>query len=448
MNFSIQGTSSLDEALRAIISRRPKLIDLSLDRIFRTLGKLGDPHKALPPTFHVAGTNGKGSTIAFLRSILEASGKRCHVYTSPHLVRYNERIVLAGHEISDEHFIDCLRKCDDAAGEDELTFFETVTCAAFVAFAETTADFLLLEVGLGGRLDATNVIDHPLAAVVTSIGMDHQAFLGDTLPDIAREKAGIFKRDVPAVVGVQDPDSMAALLTRIGEVDAVPFTYGQEWTFWPEAGRLSYQDEESLCDLDPPRLIGPHQLANAALAVAAIRAANLSMPNDKISEGLSTASWPARMQRMSEGSLVAKRLAADEPQSGREVWLDGGHNPDAGVVVAQTLADLDERSPKPIVLIVGMQSNKDATEFLAPFAGLVRKVIATRADNDLAMAPEDVGAALDPLDVPFQISTTLEEALRLASATIDGPARFLIAGSLYLAGEVLSLEQNAAARPD
>ncbi|MEO0398373.1 MAG: folylpolyglutamate synthase/dihydrofolate synthase family protein [Pseudomonadota bacterium] len=436
MSFQTQPEKSpLDAYLDEIAERRPALIDLGLDRVREILGRLGDPHLSLPPVFHVAGTNGKGSTIAFLKAILEASGARAHVFVSPHLVRYNERIVLAGAEIDDATFIDVLRRVDAAAGPDALTFFETITCAAFLAFSETPADFLLLETGLGGRLDATNVIDAPLASVITPVDLDHQKFLGETISEIAGEKAGIFKPNAAAVVGVQSPDAMAVLETKAASVGARPFIHGAAWTSWPENGRLIYQDELGLCDLSPPRLIGAHQMQNAALAVAATRAAGLSIDDAALSAGIENAKWPARLQPLQSGPLV-QILRGDDPES--EVWLDGGHNPHAAEILAAALGVLEEKDPKPLVLIAGMQNNKDAAGFFAPFAGLARGVIATISDNPYALSPAEVADAALAAGLNANPGGSPEEAATLARRAVQGPARFLICGSLYLAGAVLA----------
>ncbi len=435
MDQSDAGASRLESFLTELAARRPRLIDLSLGRVEETLQRLGRPHRRLPPTFHVAGTNGKGSTVAFLRAVLEASGAYPHVFTSPHLVRYNERITLAGREIHDTELLDVLERVDAAASE--LTFFETITCAAFVAYAETPADYLLLEVGLGGRLDATNVIDAPLAAVVSAIGLDHQAFLGDTLAAIAREKAGIFKAGRPAVIGAQEPEAMAALIEAAADAKAEGFVHGTDWTFWEERGRLAFQDAASISDLDRPRLVGAHQAANAALAVAAIRAAGLSLSDETISKGLASASWPARMQRLEAGPVVDALGGGADP--GREVWLDGGHNPHAAAALAATLADLDERAPKPVVLIAGMQETKDARGFFAPFQGLVRRVITMSAKTLKASDPGALASTAAEAGLEATSAGGLEDALRAAAGVIDGPARFLIAGSLHLAGEVLAM---------
>jgi dihydrofolate synthase/folylpolyglutamate synthase len=425
--------NAVEAALERVASRRPVVIDLGLDRVLRTLGRLGDPQKRLPPVFHIAGTNGKGSTVAYLRAILEASGASVHVFISPHLVRYNERIVLAGEEISDAAFIDAISRVDEAAGADDLTFFETIACAAFLAFAETPADFLVLEVGLGGRLDATNVIDRPLAAVVTPIALDHQNFLGDTLAKIAREKAGIFRPGAAAVVGPQTPEAMGVLEAHARGVGAPFFSFGGAWTAWRESGRLVYQDEEGLADLAPPRLVGAHQFDNAGLAVAAIRAAGLRISDEIISEGLRSARWPARLQRLKSGPLL-DALAGDEAP---EVWLDGGHNPHAARALAQAIADFEEMAPKTLILIAGMQENKDAEGFFAAFSGLAAAVFAVQADHSGSRSAQSVAEAAERAGLSAHPCASLEEAAGLARGTGHGALRVLICGSLYLAGEVL-----------
>ena len=428
--------SDIETVLARVAARRPQLIDLSLDRVYAVLARLGDPHKKLPPVFHVAGTNGKGSTVAFLRAILEAAGKSVHVYTSPHLVRFNERIILGGKEISDEKLISALERCDEAAGDDKLTYFETTTCAAFLAFSEAPADYLILEVGLGGRLDATNVIDAPLATLVSPVALDHEQFLGKTIALVAAEKAGIFRPRAPAVIGVQTPEAMAVLEARAREVGAAPFAFGQQWSFHSEHGRLIYQDDDGLCDLEAPRLAGAHQLENAGLAVAAIKAAGLDLADSVISKGLVAAKWPARMQRLTKGPLVdlARDLLGAEP----EIWLDGGHNPHAGRAVARAMADIEGRSPKPLVMISGMQANKDAAGYFVAFAGLARSLYAVAARHDGVASPEEVEAAALASGLNARACSSLEEAMRLAlTGKKDEPPRILLSGSLYLAGEIL-----------
>ncbi len=416
-------------ALDLVAVRRPALIDLSLSRVTRTLARLGNPHHRLPPVFHVAGTNGKGSTVAYLKAILEASGASVHTFTSPHLVNYRERISLAGTEIADAAFIGAINRVDDAAGADDLTLFETITCAAFVAFASAHADYLVLEVGLGGRLDATNVIERPLAAVITPIALDHQNFLGDTLEAIAGEKAGIFRRAAPAVVGPQTPEAMAVFEREADRIRAPLFAFGSAWTAWTENGRLTYQDDAGLCDLSPPRLVGAHQVMNAALAVAAIRGAGLTFTDEILSAGLQAARWPARLQRLKSGPLI------DALGAGADLWLDGGHNPHAARALAAAFADFEERTSRPLVLISGMQDNKDADGFFAAFSGLASTVFAVQAQHPGARAPDDLAAAAERAGIPAYPCGSLLEAATLARG--GGPVRALICGSLYLAGEVL-----------
>ena len=428
--------SDVETVLAEIANRRPVIIDLSLDRIKAALARLGDPQKSLAPFFHVAGTNGKGSTVAFLRAILQAAGHSVHVYTSPHLVRFNARIVVAGEEISDAALIDALRRVDAAMGDDMLTYFETTTCAAYLAFAETPADYAVIEVGLGGRLDATNVMETPLAAVVTPVDLDHQAFLGDTLGEVAGEKAGIFRRGAPAVISAQTAEAMAVLQRHAQKAGARIHAYGEHWNAHSEHGRLIFQDDDGLCDLDPPRLPGAHQIDNAGTAVAAIRAAGLRIDDAVISKGLAAAHWPARMQRLTTGPLIdaARAMLGEEP----EVWLDGGHNPHAGRAIARVMADLEAKNAKPLTMISGMQANKDAAGYFAPFAGLARQVFCVAADHDGVLAPADVAKAARAGGLEAEPCASLEEAMKKACADKrNEPPRLLISGSLYLAGEVL-----------
>ncbi|MEQ8748972.1 MAG: folylpolyglutamate synthase/dihydrofolate synthase family protein, partial [Amphiplicatus sp.] len=399
-------------ALARIAERRPLLIDLGLDRMRAALERLGRPQDRLPPVFHVAGTNGKGSTCQYIRSILEAAGANVHVYTSPHLVRFNERIVLAGAEIDDDYLADVLTRCDLEVGDLPLTFFETITCAAFLAFAEQPADYLVLEVGLGGKLDATNVIEAPLASVVTPVALDHQQFLGDDLAGIALEKAGIFRKGAPAVVGPQSPTVMQAIEAHALKAGAYLFAYGMSWNAYIEHGRLVYQDDDGLKDLDPPRLLGMHQVMNAGLAVAALAAAGVKVDDAVLSAGLANAQWPARMQRLKSGPIVDYVAAhmAGEP----DVWLDGGHNPHAGRAVASVLADIEEKAPRPLVLITGMQETKDAEGFYAAFAGIAASAFTVQADHDGAAPAADIAAAAERGGVPAYPCASIEEALERA----------------------------------
>lgn len=426
----------VEDALARIAARRPQVIDLSLDRVHAALSRLGDPHKRLPPVFHIAGTNGKGSTLAYLRAILEANGNSVHSFISPHLVRFNERIVLAGKEIGDDALLDIFEKVDDAVGDDKLTYFETTTCAAMLAYAQTPADFLLLEVGLGGRLDATNVIDKPLAAIVAPVDLDHQHFLGGTLELIASEKAGIFRAGAPAVIGRQDEAAMATLLAHAEEAGADIYAMGRDWDAYPERGRLIFQDEHGLLDLDPPKLTGGHQFDNAGLAIAASRAAGLKISEATLSAGLSAAQWPGRLQRLSSGPLVT--LYTEHYESAPDIWLDGGHNPHAGRAVARAIADLEARAPRPLTLIAGMQANKDAIGYFENYAGLAKKVFAVAADHDGVASPQEVMDAASAAGLNAQISPSIEDAITNILAEHENePPRILICGSLYLAGEVL-----------
>ncbi len=432
--------SDIQAALDRIAARRPRIIDLSLDRVFRALDALGAPHSATPPVFHVAGTNGKGSTVAFLRAILEAAGKSVHVYTSPHLVRFNERILLAGEEIGDAALITALERVDEVVGDDKLTYFETITCAAFVAFAETPADFLLLEVGLGGRLDATNVLKRPLVTVAAPVDFDHQKFLGDTLALIAAEKAGVFRAGVPAVIGRQDPEALQVLIAHAEEIGAVAYAMGRDWDVYAERGRLIFQDEDGLLDLDPPRMAGAHQMENAGLAVAALRAAGLTIDSDNLSAGIAAARWPGRLQRLTRGPLVdsAALLMGEAP----EIWLDGGHNPHAARALARAMADMEARRPRPLVLIAGMQANKDAAGFFDAFNGLARCVLTVAASDTAAASAADTAAAAEAAGLRARPCESIDKAVRAACADMEGePPRLLICGSLYLAGEVL--KENA-----
>ena len=324
--------TQVDAILARLLALHPKRIDLSLDRMWRILDRLGHPERRLPPVIHVAGTNGKGSTIAFMRAMLEAAGHSVHVYTSPNLVRMNERFRLGaiggGVLVSDAELVEVLGECERQNGEAPITVFEIETAAAFVLFSRHPADLLLLEVGLGGRLDATNVVERPLVDVITPVSMDHIDFLGNTLEAIATEKAAIFKQDVPAVVALQSEGALAVIKRKGAELGAPLHVMGEEWIANEERGRLVYQDQDGLLDLPAPRLFGRHQFANAGTAIAALRVADLKLSARAFEQGIVKADWPARMQRIAAGTLVAL------VPPGGEIWLDGGHNPDGGRIVA------------------------------------------------------------------------------------------------------------------
>ena len=419
------GTSGSDAILARMMALHPRIIDLTLDRVWRLLDALGDPQRDLPRVVHIAGTNGKGSTLAMIRAGLEAAGKSVHAYTSPHLARFHERIRLNGSLISEQALMAVLDECAAANGDAPITYFEITTCAAILAMARSPADYTLLEVGLGGRLDATNVIERPALAIITPVSLDHQQYLGETLGQIAREKAGIIKRGVPCVVGPQAEDGMQAIEARAGRLGAPLLAHGQHWHAAEEAGRLVFRDENGLCDLPLPNLPGPHQLDNAGAALAALRA--LGFAEAALDAAVTRAEWPARMQRLRCGRLQATAPAA-------ELWLDGGHNPAAGAAIAATL----ERLPKrPTWAICGMLKTKDVAGFMQPLASHLCGLVAISIPGEAATLPAQTTAeAARTAGIDATTAPSLAEALR-AIATSEPAARVLICGSLYLAGEVL-----------
>ena len=428
-----------DAILNRLLSLHPKIIDLSLERIERILARLGNPERKLPPVIHVAGTNGKGSTVAYLRSILEQAGLKVHCYTSPHLVKFHERIYVAGETIPEEKLSALLEECETANGESPITFFEITTAAAFLAFARTPADYLILEVGLGGRLDATNVISKPAVSVITTIDYDHQQYLGNTLTAIAHEKAGILKQNVPAVIGAQ-PDEARAEIERVAEaIGALLRIANQEWQSFEQHGRLVFQDESGLLDLSLPQLKGRHQIDNAGNAIAAIRLLDDSRVTEAhIEQGLKSVTWPARMQRLGPGALTAL-LPGDA-----ELWLDGGHNPSAGRVIARAFSDINDRHSRPLVLIWGMLNTKDAGSFIEPFAGLAKRVVTITIPGEPNAVPaEELAEIARSRNLSAETATSLTKALGQALLTTPAP-RILICGSLYLAGHVLSVHDNKA----
>jgi dihydrofolate synthase/folylpolyglutamate synthase len=426
--------ASIDDIITRLQTLHPKLIDLTLDRMTRILAQLGHPERKLPPVIHVAGTNGKGSVIAFLRAMLEADGKRVHVYTSPHLVRFNERFRLAGRLVSDEELDAALAECERVNAGAPLTLFEITTAAGLLLFSRHPADVLLMEVGLGGRLDATNVVEQPVATVITPVSLDHAEYLGESLDQVAAEKAGIIKERVPVIVGMQPRDALSVIERRASRLDAPLWIAGEDWTASEEHGRLVFQDEQRLLDLPAPKLQGRHQFDNAGLAVATLRATPSLMPRASAFEaGVLNAEWPARMQRLTDGTLFLRA-----PQGG-ELWLDGGHNADGGRAIAAALADLEERVSRPLVLIVGMLASKDCAGFLRNFAGLTRRIIAIPIENQKnALAPDEIAYAARNVGIPAMTRASIKAALDAAEMLeLDPPPRILITGSLYLAGEVL-----------
>ncbi len=419
-----------DRVLARLMQLHPKRIDLSLGRIERLLTALGNPQEKLPPVIHVAGTNGKGSTVATLRACLEASGDRVHVYTSPHLVRFHERIRLAGRLIDEDALIAVLEECERANAGAPITFFEITTAAAFLAFSRIPADFTVLEVGMGGRLDTTNVVRRPVVTAITPVSLDHQAFLGDTIAAIAGEKAGILKPGVPAVIGPQEADAATVIAARATAIGAPLYRWRQEWRCDPVAGGMRYEGARWRLDLPLPSLAGAHQIANAGTAIACLeQLPRLDLPPQALARGLSHIEWPARLQHLTRGPLVALL------PPGWELWLDGGHNPAAGAVLAKVAAGWRDR---PLDLIVGMLNTKDAAGFLAPLAPHARALRAlTIPGEENALPAAAIAAAARASGIAATECAAVEAALRAAIATA-GPARVLICGSLHLAGVVLA----------
>jgi dihydrofolate synthase/folylpolyglutamate synthase len=426
----------IDPLLERVMRLHPKLIDLGLERIERLLKDLGSPEKKLPPIVHVAGTNGKGSLVAYLRAMAEAAGYRVHVYTSPHLVRFNERIRVAGHIIEDGELDEILTECEQANAEQPITFFEITTAAAYLAFARVPADLALIEVGMGGLYDATNVV-LPALSAITPIGYDHMGFLGDKLEGIAGEKAGILKHAVPGVIGRQRPISAGVIEAEAAKLAAPLFRMGHEWQVTPIAAGFRYESDLLGLDLPAPALAGAHQIDNAATAVACIerlRAARFRIDDKAIRTGLGSVEWPARLQKLTRGPLV------EALPPGCELWLDGGHNEDCGLALARMAADwAREPAPLPLYLVFGMLTTKDAAGFLRPLA---RHATAARAvpfpEGHSAYTPReacdraaDAGLDCSPAN---DIGAALEDLL----VTQPAPMRILICGSLYLAGEVLA----------
>ena len=408
----------------------PKVIDLTLDRVEVLLARLGDPHRRLPPVVHVAGTNGKGSVIAFLRAFLEAGGYRVHAYTSPHLVDFKERILLAGAPISDASLHSLLDECEDANGGDPITFFEITTAAAFLAYARAAADVLLLETGLGGRFDATNVIESPALTVLTPISIDHQQYLGDTLPEIVGEKLGILRRGVDCISALQPPGAIAPIDDFAEAAGVSLWREGRDWSVRAAEGGIAYSGPAGQRQLRRPALAGDHQIHNAGLAVACLeRLAGLKVSDGAIVAGLGNVRWPGRLQRIADGPL------ADMLPEDWELWLDGGHNPAAAEVLSAHAEGWGER---PLHLIFGMLTSKDPVEFLAPFAssaGLVRTIAIPGEASSLSA--EDAAAAGRAVGLDAAPANGVAEALANIAAVERDPARVLICGSLYLAGAVL-----------
>ncbi|MET0597122.1 MAG: folylpolyglutamate synthase/dihydrofolate synthase family protein [Mesorhizobium sp.] len=434
-------TTAADREIERLLATHPKGFDLSLDRIRRLLDRLGNPERRLPPVIHIAGTNGKGSAAAFCRALLEATGLSVHVHTSPHLVAWHERYRIGrrggGRLVDDAVLADAVARAAGANDGEPITVFEILTAVTFLLFSEHPADVAIIEVGLGGRFDATNVIDEPAVSVIMPISLDHEAYLGDRVELIAAEKAGIVKPGCPVVIGAQETEAALDVLVATAErLECPTMVYGQDFLAFEENGRMIYQDEWGLMDLSPPRLPGRHQFANAAAAIAAVKSAGFELAHRAVDRAMGTVDWPGRMQRLPRG-----RLAELAPE-GAEVWLDGGHNPGAGLVVAEALTEQEERFQRSLFLICGMLNTKDQTGYFRAFEGMARHVYTVPVNasdagvptDELALRAEEAGLSAEPV-------SSVESALMLLRDTwnpAETPPRILIGGSLYLAGEVLA----------
>ncbi|OHV80812.1 folylpolyglutamate synthase/dihydrofolate synthase family protein [Rhizobium sp. LCM 4573] len=434
--------SEAEREIEKLMALHPKGFDLSLERISRLLEVLGNPHLKLPPVIHIAGTNGKGSATAFCRALLEAGGYAVHVHTSPHLVNWHERYRIGvkggrGRLVDDALLADALRRVAAANAGQTITVFEILTAVTFLLFSEQPADAVILEVGLGGRFDATNVIADPAVSVVMPISLDHQAYLGDRVELIAAEKAGIMKRARPVVVGQQEFDAAREVLVATAERLGCPLAvYGQDFSAHEEFGRLIYQDEFGLADLPLPRLPGRHQQANAAAAIRAIKAAGFAVTETMMEKAMASVEWPARLQTLTEGKLL------QYAPEGSEIWLDGGHNPGAGEVIAEAMAAFEERQPRPLYIIAGMINTKDPVGYFRAFADIAEHVFTvgirdSEAGLDpvaLAQSAFDAGLVAEPAG---SVAEALEEIARRQVPGLPAP-RILIGGSLYFAGNVLA----------
>ncbi len=430
-----------DREIERLMALHPRGFDLSLDRISRLLDRLGNPQEKLPPVIHIAGTNGKGSAAAFSRALLEAAGYRVHVHTSPHLVNWHERYRLAasggGKFVDDELLARTIARVADANKGETITVFEILTAVTFLLFSEHPADAAVIEVGLGGRFDATNVVKSPAVSLIMPVSLDHEAYLGDRVELIASEKAGIIKPGSPVVIGAQETEAAQAVMIETAERLGCPLSvYGQDFLAYEENGRMVYQDDSGLMDLPPPRLPGRHQYSNAAAAIAAVRAAGFEVSHRAVEKAMASVSWPGRMQKLSVGKLV------DLAPKGAEIWLDGGHNPGAGLVVAEALVEQEEKFSRPLFLICGMIATKDQTGYFRAFEGMARHVYTVPVslsdagvpNAELAIRANEAGLSAEPV-------SSVANALMLLRDTWDEdetPPRVLIGGSLYLAGAVLA----------
>lgn len=433
--------SQADAEIEKLMGLHPKGYDLSLDRIRRLLEVLGNPHLKLPPVIHVAGTNGKGSATAFCRALLEAQGLSVHVHTSPHLVRWHERYRIGvkggrGQIVDDALFADALRRVADANGGQPITVFEILTAVTFILFSEQPADVVVLEVGLGGRFDATNVVENPAVCIVQPISLDHQAYLGDRVELIAAEKAGIMKRGIPVVIGHQEFDGAKDVLISTAErLDCPLAVFAQDFLAYEEFGRLVYQDEFGLMDLPLPRLPGRHQIGNAATAIRAVKAAGYPVTEEIAEKAMLSVEWPGRLQRLTEGRLV------EHAPEGSEIWLDGGHNPGAGEVIAEAMAAMEERQARPLHLVIGMINTKDPIGFFRAFVDIAHNVYTVPIHgSDVGLDPVALALSAAEAGLKAVPMGSLAQALDAIRERSEGgvPPRIMIGGSLYLAGNVLA----------
>lgn len=429
-----------DREIERLMALHPKGYDLSLERIAGLMAKLGNPQERLPPVIHIAGTNGKGSAAAFSRALLEAAGLGVHVHTSPHLVNWHERYRLAapggGKLVADEVLADAIARVGAANAGNNITVFEILTAVTFVLFSEYPADAVVLEVGLGGRFDATNLIRKPAVSVIMPISLDHEFYLGDRVELIAAEKAGIIKRGCPVVIGAQESDSARNVLIETAERLSCPLkVYGQDFVAFEEHGRMAYQDENGLIDITSPRLLGRHQFANAAAAIAGTRAAGFDISEADADRAMTNVEWWGRMQRLPAGSL------SELAPRGAEIWIDGGHNPGAAIVVAEALAELEEKNPRPLLLICGMLSTKDQRGYFRAFHGMARHVYAVPVPHsDASVANDELAARASEAGLSAEPVSSVANALMLLRDgwdDPDNPPRIMISGSLYLVGAVL-----------
>ena len=434
-------TMTADQEIERLMSLHPKGFDLSLDRIHRLLARLDNPERHMPPVIHIAGTNGKGSAAAFSRALLEASGRSVHVHTSPHLVKWHERYRIGGREggelVSDAMLADAVHRVADANRGETITVFEILTAVMFVLFSENPADAAIVEVGLGGRFDATNVIDNPAVSVIMPISLDHEAYLGDRVELIAAEKAGIIKPGRPVVIGAQEYDAARDVLVDTAVRLGCPVhVYGEDFLAYEENGRLIYQDETGLLDVSLPRLSGRHQFANAAAAIAAVRAAGFDVGHRAVDRAMGAVDWPGRMQRLPDGRLQ------DLAPEGAEIWIDGGHNPGAGSAIAEALAEQEERFPRPLFLVSGMINTKDQAGYFRAFQGMARHVFTVPVEqSEAGVSAAELSARAEEAGLSAEPVSSVANALMLLRETWDedeAPPRILICGSLYLIGEVLA----------